>query len=94
MATTKSTKKKPNSALAAAASRKLARIGTPQGTHSPDEIAHAMFHAEQRGDAERVTFEDGTWGWQLRTPDGKVEILRPTPEIVAAVERFDDSHHH
>jgi hypothetical protein len=89
----KTNPKKKNSALAAAASRKLAGIGTgPQ--YSPDQIAHAMFHAEERGEAERVTLEDGSWAWRMRGPDGQTQILKPTPEILEAVSKFDDSHHH
>ncbi len=86
-------KKKKSGALAQAASRKLARIGGEQAKHSPEEIAHAMMHAEERGEAERVDLEDGSWGWQVQTPDGKVQILKPTPEILAALERFEREGH-
>jgi hypothetical protein len=85
--------KKKNAALAAAAGRRLARIGAPTG-YSPDEIAHAMFHAEERGDAERVSLEDGTWAWRVKGPGGEVQMIRPTKEILEAVARFDDGEHH
>ena len=94
MASTKSKPKKKTSALAAAASRKLAGIGGPgAGKYSPEDIAHAMMHAEERGEAARVDLDDGTWGWQLQGPDGQSRILKPTPEILAALERFEREGH-
>ena len=47
-------KKKPKAKkgkLAAAASKKLQSIGGPKMT--PEDVAHVMFHAEQRGEVER-----------------------------------------
>jgi hypothetical protein len=87
------TKKKPN-ALAAAASRKLAGIGkgaSPQ--QSPEQIAHMLLHAEERGEVERVTLEDGSWAWAARGPDGKTQILKPTKEMLEALERFEREGH-
>lgn len=84
-------KPKKKSALAVAASRKLASIGSPN--FSPEELAHYMMHAEERGQAERVPLEDGTWAWQVTGPDGKVQLLKPTPEMLAALERFEREGH-
>ena len=85
--------KKKGSALAAAASKRLARIGGGEGKYSPEEIAHAMMHAEERGEAERVDLGDGSWGWRVQGPDGKLQILKPTPEMLAALERFEREGH-
>jgi hypothetical protein len=73
--------------LAAAASRKLAG-DTPR--YTPEQIAHLMMHAEERGDAERVPLDDAgdTWGWKITGPDGTEQVLKPTPEILAALEKF------
>lgn len=84
-------KKKKNSALAAAASRKLGGIGAKRFT--PEEIAHTMMHAEERGETERVPLEDGTWGWRITGPDGQPRILKATPDILAALERFEREGH-
>jgi len=86
-------KKKPNNALAAAASRKLARIGGDGPRYTPEQIAHTMMHAEERGEAARVPLDDGTWGWQMTGPDGEQQVLKPTPEILAALERFETEGH-
>jgi hypothetical protein len=84
--------KKKKNALAAAASRRLARIG--EGSrYTPEEVAHFMVHAEERGEAERVTLDDGSWGWQMVGPDGRPQLLKPTPEMLAALERFDTEGH-
>lgn len=83
-------KKQKKSALAQAASRKLANIGAPR--MSPEDIAHAMFHAEERGEAERVPLEDGTWAWAVQGPNGP-QLLKPTPEMLAALARFETGHH-
>lgn len=91
MAKATNTKRKKNSPLAAAASRKLARIGTAQ--YTPEHLAHLMMHAEERGEAERVPLEDGSWGWQITGPDGKVQVLKPTPEMLAALHRFETEGH-
>ncbi len=81
------TKKKKNNPLAAAASRKLTG-GAPR--HTPEQIAHFMMHAEERGEAERIPLDDApdSWGWKIAGPDGKMQVLKPTPEILAALERF------
>jgi hypothetical protein len=84
--------KKKTSPLAAAASRKL-QGDAPR--YTPEQIAHLMMHAEERGEAERVPLDDEgkTWGWKMTAPDGKVQVLKPTPEILAALERFEKEGH-
>jgi hypothetical protein len=89
---TKPKKKKNASPLAAAASRRLAGIGGPS-KYTPEDVAHAMMHAEEDGGAERVTLDDGTWAWRMKGPDGQDRILKPTPEILAALERFEREGH-
>ena len=89
----KASKPKKKSALAAAASRKLSRIGGDGTRFTPEQIAHMMMHAEERGEAERVNLSDGSWGWQMSGPDGKLQVLKPTPEILAALERFETEGH-
>ena len=81
----KASKPKKKNALAAAASRKLSRIGGDGPRFTPEQIAHMMMHAEERGEAERVTLGDGSWGWQMSGPDGNPQVLKPTPEILAAL---------
>jgi hypothetical protein len=88
----KSKPKKKNGALAAAASRKLAGIGG-QGKYTPEDVAHAMMHAEEDGQAQRVDLDDGTWGWRIQGPGGETKILKPTPEILAALARFEREGH-
>ncbi len=89
----KAPKPKKKSALAAAASKRLARIGGEAPRYSPEQLAHIMLHAEERGDAERVTLEDGSWGWRMPGPDGKLQLLMPTPEMLAALARFETEGH-
>jgi hypothetical protein len=84
--------KKKTSPLAAAASKRLAGIGGPT-KYSPEDVAHAMMHAEENGEAERVPLEDGSWGWRVRGPNGQDQLLKPTPEILAALERFEREGH-
>lgn len=60
---------------------------------TPEQMAHAMLHAEERGEVERVPLEDGAWGWMMHGPDGKAQILKPTPEILAALHRFETEGH-
>jgi hypothetical protein len=86
-----STKKKKTGALASAASRKLAQIGGAKMT--PEQLAHSMMHAEEDGQAERVILDDGDWAWRMTFPDGTTRILKPTPEILAALERFEREGH-
>ena len=90
MPSTSKKKKKP-SALSSAASRKLAQIGGPKMT--PEQLAHSMMHAEADGQAERITLDDGQWAWRVTFPDGTTRILKPTPEILAALERFEREGH-
>ena len=72
------------SALQTAASKKLAGIG-PKG-HTPEQFAHMMLHAEERGEVTRVELEDGTWGWARRRADGQTEVMRPSPEMLEALD--------
>ena len=65
---------------------KLASIGGPQ--MSPEALAHALLHAEERGEAERVPLEDGSWAWAIQDGQGKTQLLKPTPEMLAALDRF------
>ncbi len=83
--------KKKKSALAAAASRKLAGIGGPK--MSPQDVAHVLWHAEQRGEVERVSLEDGSWAWVMNGPDGKPQMLKPTPEMLQVLEGFEREGH-
>jgi len=86
-------KKKPKAkkgALAAAASRKLATIGGPK--MSPEEVAHVLWHAEQRGEIERVPLEDGSWAW-LVPGQGAPQMLKPTPAMLEVVEGFEREGH-
>jgi hypothetical protein len=86
-----SRKKKKTGGLASAASRKLAQIGGAKMT--PEQLAHSMMHAEEDGQAERVILDDGDWAWRMTFPDGTTRILKPTPEILAALERFEREGH-
>ena len=85
--------KKKKSALALAASRRLSAIGTSKMT--PQDVAHSLFHAEERGDVERVTLEDGTWAWAMKPgPDGKRQILKPTQEMLEHLEELAQGRGH
>ena len=84
--------KKKKSKLNASATRRLAQIGVPKMTAF--DVAHAMFHAEERGEVERVGLDDGSWGW-LMPPDGTGQrpMMRPTPEILAHLARIAAGDH-
>ena len=84
-------KKKKKSALADAARKKLEKIGPPKAT--PEEIAHAMLHAEEDGLAKRVWIDEERWVWTFNGPDGKQRALEPTPEMLAAMERWETEGH-
>lgn len=84
---------KKKGALAAAASKRLGQIGGPQSRHTPEQLAHALLHMEERGEAERVTLDDGSWGWMVRDAQGKQQVLKPTPEMLAALARFETEGH-
>jgi hypothetical protein len=85
-------KKKRKGALAAAASKKLASIGGPK--MSPEDVAHVLWHAEQRGEVERAPLEDGSWAWVLPGGEGgQPQMLKPTPAMLAIVERFEREGH-
>jgi hypothetical protein len=88
-----SSKKKKNSALAAAATRRLEKLGPAPVKMSPEQITHALMHAEERGEVQRVTLEDGSWAWVMQGPDGKPQVLKPTPEMLAALHRFETEGH-
>ena len=86
---------KKKSKLQEAASRKLQTLAQPKIT--PDQFAHAMYHAEERGEVERVTLDDGSWAWALPDKTGKRQIVKPTPEMLAALHRFENdpsAHNH
>jgi hypothetical protein len=87
--------KKPKAkkgALAAAASRKLAAIAGPK--MSPADVAHVLWHAEQRGEVERVPLEDGSWAWLVPGGQGgSPQMLKPTPEMLAVLEQFEREGH-
>ena len=85
-------KKKPKktSALKTAAKRKLESIGGPK--LSPADVAHMMWHAEQRGEVERAPLEDGSWAWLVHTKDGP-QMLKPTPEMLEVLEHFEREGH-
>jgi hypothetical protein len=86
-----STKKNKKSALAAAAKRRMEKLGPPK--LSAEQIAHTLVHAEERGEVHRVTLDDGSWAWVIPGPDGKPQVLRPTPEMLAALARFETEGH-
>jgi hypothetical protein len=82
-------KKNKKSALAVAASKKLARIGAPD----PEEVAHAMWHAEERGEVERVSLDDGSWAWAFVDGDGQTKMIKPTEQMLMALARFERERH-
>jgi hypothetical protein len=88
--------KKKKSALQEAASRRLQAIGLPKMT--PHDIAHAMFHAEERGEVERVPSDDPPgWAWLLPSQNGgERQRLHPTPEMLTAMDMFarGEGHNH
>jgi hypothetical protein len=83
--------KKKTGALADAARKKLSGIGPAQPT--PEHVAHVMLHAEEDGSARRVFVDDERWVWVFPGPDGKQHTLMPTPEMLAALERFETEGH-
>ena len=83
--------KKKKSALAAAASRKLSSIGAPQMT--PEQVAHSLLHAEERGEVQRVSLDDGSWAWAMQDAQGQTRILKPTPAMLEALDRFEREGH-
>jgi len=80
------------SALQQAASKKLAGIGP--ATATAEQIAHMMVHAEERGEVTRVGLEDGSWGWARRREDGQTEVMRPTPEMLECLARWESGAQH
>jgi hypothetical protein len=87
---------KKKSKLQEAASRRLQSLAQPKLT--PDQFAHAMYHAEERGEVERVPLDDGSWAWALPSDKGgKRQVVKPTPEMLAALSRFEtdpSAHNH
>ena len=84
-------KKRAKSALAQAASKKLSGIGGPKMT--AEDVAHVLWHAEQRGEVERVELEDGSWAWMLPGQGGQPQMLKPTPEMLAILDGFEREGH-
>jgi hypothetical protein len=80
--------KKKKSALAEAASRRLMAIGLPKLT--PHDIAHAMFHAEERGEVERVPSDDAPgWAWLLPAQGSAArQRIQPTPEMLESLTQL------
>ena len=39
-----------------------------------------------------MPLDDGAWGWKLQGPNG-VQVLKPTPAILEALERFERDGH-
>lgn len=91
MAKTSKKPKKKTNALASAATRRLMQIAAPKMT--AEQVAHMMLHAEQDGQAERVELEGGEWAWRMQMPDGSTQMLRPTPDMLEALARFDRDGH-
>lgn len=86
---------KKKSALQQAASRRLQAIGMPK--MSPQEMVHALYHAEQEGKVQRETQEDGTWGWRLPAQgDLPGQLIKPTAEMMEAYDMFarGEGHNH
>ena len=79
------------SALQQAASKKLAGLGPKQP--NAEQVAHMMLHAEERGEVSRVGLEDGTWGWAMTGKDGETQVMRPTQEMLDALDRFASEGH-
>jgi hypothetical protein len=85
-------KKGKKGALATAASKKLAGIAGPKMT--PEDVAHVLWHAEQRGEVERVPLEDGSWAWLVPAQKGgQPQMLKPTPAMLEVLERFEHEGH-
>jgi hypothetical protein len=52
-----------------------------------------MFHAEERGEVERVGLDDGSWAWALPAQeDGRRPLMKPTPEILQHLQNFQTHH--
>lgn len=83
---------KKKSALQQAASKKLAGIGPAAPT--AEQVAHMMLHAEERGEVQRVRLEDGTWAWARARKDGQTEVMRPTPEMLEHLARWESGAAH
>jgi hypothetical protein len=86
---------KKKSALQQAAARRLQAIGMPKMT--PHDMAHALYHAEERGQVTRETQPDGTWGWRLPTQgDLPGQLVTPTPEMLESIAMFarGEGHNH
>ena len=80
-------KKKKKSALAEAATRRLERIGSEP--MNAEKAALAMLAAERAGYATRIQLEDGSWGWTVESGGEKNQVVVPTAEMLAVLERMD-----
>jgi hypothetical protein len=80
-------KKKKKSALAAAATRRLESIGN--APMNPEKAALAMLAAERAGYATRIQLEDGSWGWTVQSGGERDQVVVPTAEMLAVLERME-----
>jgi hypothetical protein len=80
-------KKNKKSALAEAAKRRLEGIGS--APMNAEKAALAMLAAERAGYATRVQLDDGTWGWTVQNGADKEQVVVPTAEMLAVLERMD-----
>jgi hypothetical protein len=80
--------KKKKSALAEAASRRLMAIGLPKMTSH--DIAHAMYHAEERGEVERVASDEAPgWAWLLPAQGSMPrQRIQPTAEMLESLTQL------
>ncbi len=83
-------KKNKKSALAEARTRRLERIGN--APMNVEKATFAMLAAERTGAAERVTLDDGSWGWVVRSAEGKEQVVVPTPEMLAFLDGLELEH--
>ena len=88
-----SSKKNKKSPLAAAATRRLEKLGPAPVKMTAEQIAHALLHAEERGEVQRTTLDDGSWAWVMPGKDGQPQVMKPTPEMLEALERFETEGH-
>lgn len=56
-------------------------------------MVHYLMHAEERGEVQRVPLEDGTWAWAMQGPDGKPQFLKPTPEMLELLHKYETEGH-
>ncbi len=80
-------KKNKKSPHAAAAKRRLEGIGT--APMNAEKAALAMLAAERAGYATRIQLDDGSWGWTVQSGGDKDQVVVPTAEMLAVLERMD-----